>query len=860
MKENPIDPPKWADRFLSWYCNPKLLEQIQGDVHELFFWRLEEEGHHKAKRSFAWDVIRLFRWSNIKRSTSQTQKINNIAMFKNYFKIGLRNLWKQRMPSTINIVGLSLAIGCCIVAYMYIESQIIRDDFHENGDRIFLATHDAFVDDGDQRYGYLSLAITDRISSDFSGVKRVIKYGSMGINVKLENVGFSEYAGFTDKGFFDAFSFPIIHGDNRALDKPNQVALASETSKRYFGDEYPIGQIISITLNEESHEFEVAAVYEEAPRNSSIKPEILLNYEWLIRNRDTKEVNTRVFVEVDEGVDTQDLITGFQSLVPVQNGFNQERKYDAIGLEPLETMAKNSEQIEGGMGSRPPMAPMILLACIGSFMLILATFNYINIATLMATRRIKEIGVRKVIGGKRGQLITQFLTENLILCTLAVLLGCLLAGSFFMPQFNSISGSNIKLDILGHDSLWIFLLILLFFIAFASGIYPAFFVSKFKPVKIFRGNESVGSKRRFTSVLLTFQLILATVTILGGIMAVRANNANESREWGYDQFNKIVVGVSPAYYQLFKDVVLTNPNVADVAGSLNGLGRTWNFQSMQVADIELNSQVLVADANYPQLFDIPLISGRYFDKALVSDLTSSVLVNQTFADRFELDDSEDHQVTIGDANYQIIGVLSDYYYSSFQDGIEPAIFKAAPDSVMSSLTVLVKDGTMLKVREELESAWDGLRTDVPFSSHLQSETRDREYEDARGLRNVLLFTASLAVLLSAMGLFGLVSLNISARIKDFGIKKVLGASTLHITKEVYKKFTLILGIAIVLGSLAGVKVVGMLLDNVYGDHTSINAVPLVLAALILLSIAALTINTQMRRIRRMNPSETLRME
>ncbi len=860
MSQNSTKPPKWADRFLSWYCNPELLEQIQGDVHELFYWRLEEEGYEKAKRSFTWDVIRLFRWSNIKRTTSQTQKTNNIAMFKNYFKIGLRNLWKQRMPSTINIIGLSLAIGCSIIAYMYIDSQIIRDDYHEKSDQIFLGTHEAFEEGDLQRYGYLSLPIADQIAEGFSGVNRVVKYSGASISVKIGNRGFSEFAGFTNSEFFKTFSFELIYGESNALDKPDQIALATQTSKRYFGEDYPIGKIISIKIGEERKDFEVAAVFKEAPHNSSLKPEVLLNYSWLTKNKDPKEINSHVFIELDENANTTEVIKSFQSLVSVQNGFNLESKYESIGLEPIKTMAKNSEQINGGIGRTPPMAPMVLLACIGSFMLILATFNYINIATVMATRRIKEIGVRKVIGGKRSQLITQFLTENLILCTFSVVLGCLLAAGFFMPQFNNISGSSLKFNIFQHDSLWIFLLGLLLFIAFVSGAYPALFVSKFKPVKIFRGNQNVGGKRRFTSVLLTFQLILATITILGGIMAVQANRANESKEWGYDQFNKIVIGVSPTYYQPLKQEVLKNPNVLAVAGSINGLSRTWNFQPMKIGEEELIGQVLTTDRDYPELLGIPLISGRYFDKTLVSDLNSSVLVNETFMKRFLLDNSKDHQVLIDSTNYQIVGVLKDYYYSSFSDGIEPAVFKVASDSELTSLTVLVKDGTISEVRDELEEVWDDLGTETAFSSFLQSETRDGEFADARGLRNVLLFTATLAIILSAMGLFGLVSLNVSARIKDFGIKKILGASTMHITKEVYRKFVFILGFAIVLGSLVGTKLVGLLLDSAFGEHLPISVFTLMLSSLILLAVAMLTINTQMRRIKTMNPSETLRVE
>jgi len=225
-----------------------------------------------------------------------------------------------------------------------------------------------------------------------------------------------------------------------------------------------------------------------------------------------------------------------------------------------------------------------------------------------------------------------------------------------------------------------------------------------------------------------------------------------------------------------------------------------------------------------------------------------------------LEDAIGTLVTIDSTNFQIVGVLKDYFYSSFQDGIEPAVFKAEPESVLQAITFLAQEGKTLELRDQLEETWEKLYSDVPFSAHFQSEVREGEFTDMRGLTNILIFTASLAVLLSAMGLFGLVSLNISAKFKDFSIKRVLGASAMSLLKDVYKQFSFILILAVVVGSVLAIKVVNLLLVSVYGEHTPVSVVPLGLAGILLLLIAAITINIQMRRVRLMNPAETLRRD
>ncbi len=860
MNKEVSKPPRWADRFLSWYCNPKLLEQIQGDVHELFYWRLEEKGLQKARRSFAWDVIRLFRWSNIKRKSNRTQNSNNIAMFKNYFKIGVRNLWKQRMPSTINVVGLSLAIGCCLVAFLYTEFQNNRDQFHEKGDQIYLLTHNAFVDEEVRRYGYMSWAISDQIREEIPGVNNVLKYSNTNVELKIDDRKFSQSVAFTDSGFFDTFSFPIVYGSNDVLTNPKEMAISEEVAERYFGTEYPIGKIIQLEINDVTEEFEVAAVFKRPKKNGSLRPTMVVRYEWRRAGRALRDINAHTFVEVEEGIDMDAFVRNLQPLVAVQQGFNQTRKYEALGLEPITTMAKNSQSINSGLGSMPPRAPMILLACIGLFMLTLATFNYINIATVMATRRVKEIGIRKVIGSTRSQLIVQFLTENLILCTLAVTLGCLLAVGFFIPNFNQISGSNISLDLAHHWPLQKFLVGLLLFLSFASGAYPALIVSRFKPVKIFRGSEKVGGKRRFTMSLLTFQFILAMITIVAGVSSVQNNGMYEAMDWGYNHEDKLVIEVSGSKIAAFRSEILKHPNVEGVSGSYNSLNKHWDFEEMQVGELSYEGQYMKTGVNYPEFMGVALISGRYFDESLPSDLSSSILVNQAFMRDFQLEKMDNQLVTIDSVNYTIVGVLEDYYYGSFQDGIEPAVFKAIPDSMYNCLTIQASEGSVFKVRDELKKTWETQYPDEPFESHFQSEVRAREFEDMRGVKNVLVFTASLATVLAAMGLFGLVSLSVTAKFKDYGIKKVLGASAIALLRDVYKQFSFIVFFAVVAGSLAAVKVVGLLLSSVYGTYAPIDVIPLGLAAILLLSVAVLTINIQMRRVRLMNPAETLRSE
>ncbi|MBO6759609.1 MAG: ABC transporter permease, partial [Roseivirga sp.] len=459
MKKKPVkSPPKWADRFLAWYCNPKLLEQIQGDVHELYYWRIKEKGGGKARRSFIWDVLRLFKWSNIKRS-NKSQNRNNMGIFKNYFKIGLRNLWKQRMPSAINIIGLSLAIGCSIVAFKFVEYNYVKDDFHENKDDLFLVTHWEELESNKGRNGGTDNQLVGEILKSVPGIKTSTRYNYRQPEVRYGIKTKYEAALFVDEAFMDIFSFDLLYGNPNTLYNEGEIIIDESTSISLFGDANPVGKKVDLKIRENWKTFTIGAVYRDKPNNSSIQINMLVNYVHYEQEfRDRATWNTNLFIQREDGVEPASLLSAMDQLLPVYNKDNEETAITYFELEPLSTMANNSYEMMNGVGSGPNMAPIITLSAIGVFMLILSTLNYVNISLAMIMKRLKEIGIRKVIGSKRKQLVTQFLIENFLLCAFSMFLGVLLAHSFFLPGFNEIAGGDFKLDLWSHLNFWYFLI------------------------------------------------------------------------------------------------------------------------------------------------------------------------------------------------------------------------------------------------------------------------------------------------------------------------------------------------------------------------------------------------------------------
>ncbi len=577
--QNP-QPPKWADRFLEFYCNPDLLEQIQGDVHELFYYRVNEKNVFHAKKAFIIDVLRFCRWRNIKRSKPSYYHNNIIAMFRNYMKIGWRSLLKQKGTSSINIVGLALAVACCLVAYLLVESVWMKGMYHENKDDIYLLTHTAKESTGIKRFGVVSSPLSDLAKHEIKGVKRSTRVNINKYVIVHKNESYSERTLFVDAEFMEMFTYKMKAGYGGALNEPHQIIITQSAAEKFFGDSHPIGKEVSIFINNEKKEFIVGGVMEDLPATAMFNFEVLVNNEHLYSEasnlplvQQCKDNYSWVFVQMEKETALPTTQPGLTRMLTKHNEILINDPYIDLQLEPYTDLVKHAKIIESGPVNYGSMAPQILLVSIALFMLILAVFNYINISILMATKRLKEIGIRKVIGGRKSQLVIQFLCENLIICFVALLMGGLIAATLFLPWFNGMASKNLQLNLLSNPYLLLFMEVLLIFITLISGIYPAFYISSFKPVAIFTGKLKIGTKNKFTGALLTFQFVLAIITIVAGIAVIHTNQVNETRNWGYDNKAKIVVNVpSEKDYLTLRDAFAQQSEVTELAGSLDMIG------------------------------------------------------------------------------------------------------------------------------------------------------------------------------------------------------------------------------------------------------------------------------------------------
>ncbi|WP_339757796.1 ABC transporter permease [Algoriphagus aquimarinus] len=860
-------PPKWPDRFLEFYCSPSRLEQIQGDAYELFYMNLEERGIRYARFRFLIHVLSFFRWGNIRRSKPSYQTYNQGAMFKNYMKIGWRNLVKQKGTTFISIFGLAAAVGCCLVAYLFIEQVWFKGMHQENKDEIYQITYTAEGENGKTSYGTVAEPISELISDELPNIKAQTRILTDFPVLIHKNESYFQRAQYVDPGYMEMFTYSMLYGYPGALNEPEQVILTEELSTKLFGNTHPIGQDIALITNGEEKLYKVGGVFKSFNDMEMFNFDLLVNMSTHSNESLTLPIKEAwaselwTFIQLEKDVDAGSLSTGLAQMVSTQNKINPENPYLSLQLESFNDLVKNSENVERGVVSFLAVAPQILLSAIGIFILILAVFNYINISILMASRRLKEIGVRKVIGSNKGQLIAQFLSENLMVCFMAIVLGLLLATFIFLPGFNEIASKNIKIDLLNDHLVWMFLGAMLLFITLVSGLYPAIYITSFKSINILKGNQQMGSKSVFTSVLLTFQFTLAIISIVAGVAFVQTNHINANRDWGYDSSDKIIVNVpSSQDYLPLKNKLSALASVIEVSGSQDYVGNWIREEELVFHEEKYEISLLNAEANYPELLDLKLKQGRMFNTELISDTQESVLVNQTFLDELGLIFPLTEKIIVDSASYDVVGVVEDFHTIFFQSFIDPMVIRASPDTTFNYLTLKMTSGTAYSSMESVKKIWHEAIPRGLFEGKLQTEVFDREFSDVNGVSNILLFSAILAVVLAALGLFGLVSLNMNSRIKDFCVRKVFGADVGDLSMKLAKRYLIIWGVASVLGGGISIVLVSAFLNTFFAFHSAVGLIPIGLGLLILLLVVAGTVGSQILKIVKANPATILKAE
>jgi len=787
-------------------------------------------------------------------------------MLRNYIKTALRNIQKNKLISFINITGLSLALGCCITVYTFLEFAYTQDSFHTDKERIYLITNTVNRDGDVQLWGDSPTPIGKMLIEDYEQVDAMTRIEYRNGTMKFGDEIFNESFGFVDPDYFEMFTFPLQSGNIESFKDGNGIILTDEMATKYFGNDDPIGEQVTVTIDNNTLSFTVGGVFEKMPITASFYVEIVLPFDQLrmadldFDENDWSGFLRATFIRLQSPEDRSTIENGMSKYLSLQNEAEKEWPAEDYPLESLTTLSLNSQEIRGDISGGSDKEGNTVMLLLGVFMLLLACFNYINTSISSGAKRLKEIGIRKVIGGVKGQLVFQFITENLIMTLFALLIGIVLSATLFTPGFDSLFSIGLKVDFTS-TGLWIFFLAIILLTGVASGAYPAFYIASFKPVVIFRGRQKI-SKNRFTKVFLTFQFILSLILISAGLAFVQNSNFQAKRDWGYNQEQVVVIPLQDAQdYGPLRNELSQNPDIIEIAGSANHAGRSTSLAIIDVAGQQKEVRRLDIGENYPDLMELRLKKGRFLDHESVQDQESFVVVNETFIKEYELEDGYDHFTFRYDSNqYAIAGIVEDFHYDHFYNKISPMIMRVIPDSRYNYLSIRTAAGKANQTFETIKESWKEQFPDNPFLGFYQDEIWTWYFNGLQGHGKLMGTMAMLSIFLSCMGLFGLVSQNVTFRMKEFGVRKVLGADTLHISKVMNKQFIILLTIATIIGLPLSYFAINTLMDSVYTYRMPDTPIPFIIAAFILFVTSIATISSLIIKVLRSNPAQTLRTE
>lgn len=864
---NSIHPPQWPVKFLRFFLKEKYLEEIEGDMEEIFYENAGLYSVRKAKRMYTWEMIKLLR-PNLIKNLEFINRLNQYSMFKNYFKVSFRGLMKNPVNSFINVFGLAIAIGLCLFAYAFARWTFSTDQFHENKHAVYLTTFFANRDGVNQQYGTTPRPLGEMLREDFAQIKTVCRIEDRSVIMKHKDNVFHERVRYVDPEFLEMFTFPLKWGAASALKDVNSIILSEPMSVKYFGEENPIGQtILMIYGKDQSKAFKVAGVAAEFPKARTIGFNFLINFE-NFRTTDAAynfyDWNAFVnatFIQVDNPTDLMSIKLKMDKYKSLQNQVaNEDWAISSFSFEPLATLHEQSEYIKDDISrsSKDNYITIYFMVTIALFMLVLACINYINIAIATAAKRLKEIGVRKSIGATRKVVIVQFLTENIVLTSLALLIGVALGYFFFIPGFETLWQFN--MDFRFTDArLWVYLPIILLLTSIASGIYPALYISRFQVTSILKGSVKFGQRNLLTKVFLCFQLIFACVFITMSVMFTQNTDYMSNRSWGYNPKDALYAKVpDQSSFEKLSAIIAQHPDVLSISGSAHHVGKSHKSTVLHFPDKKYEVDQLSVDPLYFETLGLQLKEGRTFHNAEGSD-RQSVVINETLAEN--LGDNPIGQVfKIDSIQYEVIGVLKEFHSYSFSQVVHPILFTVADKSDYRFLSMKARSGSEIEVYKALQDGWFSLFPEIPFDGGLQQDVWGFYYEEIAIYKLVWRVFAFMAISLATLGLYGLVRLNVEGRTKEFSIRKVLGAGLKNISANVINQYLILFTITLIIGAPLGYWLGTWLIEFSNTYHMPITMSGTVISVIITVIVLLITVSTQIWKVFNSNPVEGLKIE
>lgn len=793
-------------------------------------------------------------------------------MLKNYFKIAFRNLWRHRVFSLINILGLTVGMTACFLIFLYVRFELSYDKFHSKGDRIYRIVCDIKTPTEIMHPGGPSWAVGPHLVGGFPQVEAAVRTTDDELLVRKGNVKFQEKNSlWADSSFFKVFDFKLIKGNPKtALNEPLSIVFSESAVKKYFGDKDPIGQ--TVLLTGDGFTAKITGVMKDIPENSMIKADMIVSMNTLTRKLNPGlddqwgNYGNRTYVLLRPGANAAAFEKQIPAFLEKMNGteMKQLNMYPTLILEKFRDAYLRSDRNDSNSGS---IKNVYIFSIIAVFILLIACFNFINLTTARSAERAKEVGIRKVVGAGRQQLTRQFIGESVLICMIAFILTIAVAASL-LPSFNQLAGKTLSRGVFDNMSFIGILFLASIGIGVLAGIYPALVLSSFKPVTVLKGRFTTGTKgillRKglvISQFTISITLIIATIIVYLQMSFMR----NQDLGFNKDQMMVINSNGDPAR-DAFMHAVSSLPNVKSVSmsSSVPGGGNMGAYSKIQNAkgDMQIaNLDLYFVDFDYLKQFDIKMVAGRSFSRDFMTDTTHAMILNEAAVKMFSYRSPQD---AVGrDFNQwgregKIIGVMKDFHFKSLQEVIKPLSMRIEPNGC-SLISIKVSGNNLPGTISSIENKWNSLIPARPFSYFFLDEYFDKQYRSEQRFGKLFLNFAILAIIISCLGLLGLASYSTMQRTREIGIRKVLGASVGNIVNLLSKDFLRLVGIAVIIASpIAYFSMHKWLLDFAY--RIPISWWIFVIAAVTATLIAIITVSFQAIKAAVSNPVKSLRSE
>lgn len=805
-------------------------------------------------------------------------------MFTNYVKITLRNLFRNKLYTFINIFGLAIGLAVCLMIYLWVQDELSYDRFHQNASRIYRVERKFDFRDMHGQAPITSGPYGPALVRDYTEVENFARLDRNELSIKdQKNTFHRQHLILTDNSIFEVFDFRLVKGDTQtALTQPRSIVLTREQAIKYFGEEDIIGRSLSVDWNEQITDFQITGILEEVPHNSHVRFEMLASISTYSDDDLTPWFGNFIhtYVLLKEGASSDELekklsafltkymAAEFAAFLGPEADINDVFQ---LKMNPLLNIHLHpAEQFE--IEPQGSMTSIYIFAMIAILILIIACINFMNLSTARANKRAKEVGIRKTIGAYKHQLWKQFLSESMLLAFIALILAVLLI-KVFIPVFNAISNKSLYTGLLFMSQNWLILLGITLVTGLLAGLYPAFYLTAFEPAKVLKGSAlSGGGKSTLRKSMAILQFVISITLIIGTLIIYKQMEYIQNKSLGFDKENVVLITTeSNAVRQnidFFRNTLMDDTRIISVAGSSNVPGSSMFSDTVfKRGDSEevYNLIFMGTDYDFVETFKFRVIHGRQFSKEFGTDIQGALLINEAAAREIGYKSEEAIGKELNRAisaeefvKGRIIGVVENFHFKSLHWVIEPFVLILNPDW-LQIISVRIQPGDVRGTIDFIQQKWVETFPEEEFEYSFLDDRINLLYEGESKMRQIFFVFATLSIFVACLGLFGLAAFTAQQRTKEMGVRKVLGASEINVFVLLSKEFTKWVFVANIIAWPLAYYVMTKWLQN-FAFRMNMGLWPFVLAAILAFVIALMTVSYQSIRAALTNPVDSLRYE